>query len=668
MSSRPSGIAAIGAVPWGTHFCQFYETKQDLADVLGPYFKAGLEAHEHCMWVTSEPLTAGEARAVLRGVLPSVDRYLDGGQLEILPYTAWYLRDGQFDAGCVLEGWRDRLNQALARGLAGLRLTGNTFWLEGAAAWQSFMDYEAAVDRMLGRYAMLALCTYALGRCGATEILDVIKNHEFALIKRSGRWDVIQSQARKELQAALRASEEKYERLFHGVPVGIAVTTLTEGRFLDVNEALLEMGGYRREDLLGRTVHEVAAWGRPEARAQFLAALTATGRVRDFEATLRRKSGAPLTVLVSAHILPVGQEPVIVSAILDISDRVQAEAARRESQARYHDLFTSMEEGFALHEMLFDLAGAPLDYRFLEVNPAFSRLTGLKAADVVGRTVKEVLPDIEPAWIARYGAIVQTGRGERFQAPAAALGRWYEGYAYPVGGRRFAVTFTDITDRKAAEAALRQSLADKEALLREVNHRVKNNLQMLCDLLYLQMEGTADADKEGLLRETYGRIYAIARLHEQLYQSMESGQVHLPTYLGRLVGGFEDLYTAVPITLDAPTEDLALDVDRAIHVGLILTELLTNAMKHAFVAPGILARVDVTLRVEGDAAQLRVRDTGIGLPKDLDIEHAKSLGLRIVHILARRLNAAVEIESTEGTTFTLTFPRHADAPREPSAT
>jgi PAS domain S-box-containing protein len=225
----------------------------------------------------------------------------------------------------------------------------------------------------------------------------------------------------------------------------------------------------------------------------------------------------------------------------------------------------------------------------------------------------------------------------------------------------------DITDRREAEAGLRQAVADKETLLREVHHRVKNNLQMICDMLYLQMEGFRDAEKTGVLRDTYGRIYAIARLHEQLFQSMQSGQVQLPAYLEHLVGGFGSLYPGVPITLDAPARDCTLDMDRAIHVGLIVNELVTNALKHAFPNGRGHGRVTVRLRPLGDRLELQVRDNGIGLSGEADPLQGGSLGLRIVHILARRLEAAVTTETRHGACFTITFPRWTEAPREPVA-
>jgi len=208
---RNSGIDVIGGVPWGTHFCQFYQTKQDLIDILVPYFKAGLESNEFCMWVTSEPLVVAEAEEAMRKAVNDFDEYLRREQIEIIPYNEWYLLGGTFDDDRVLKGWVSKLEQALARGYSGLRLTGNTFWLE-RNHWQAFTEYEAKVNDVIGKYKMLAICTYSLEKCDGTAVIDVVKNHQFALIKQEGKWDIIESAIYKQAKQALLENEQDLNR------------------------------------------------------------------------------------------------------------------------------------------------------------------------------------------------------------------------------------------------------------------------------------------------------------------------------------------------------------------------------------------------------------------------------------------------------------------------
>ena len=214
---RKTGIDIIGDVPWGTHLCQFYETREDLVDILVPYFKAGLENNEFCMWITSEPLKVEDAKATLKKVVKNLDNFIKKGQIEILDYSQWYTKSGRFEAERVLQGWVVKEEQAVKRGFDGLRLTGNTFWLE-KKDWRAFADYEVTVDGIIGQHRMLAICTYSLDKCGASEVIDVVSNHEYALIKRGGKWEIIESAERKRAGEALQRSESKYKTLVENLP------------------------------------------------------------------------------------------------------------------------------------------------------------------------------------------------------------------------------------------------------------------------------------------------------------------------------------------------------------------------------------------------------------------------------------------------------------------
>jgi len=207
---RNSGIDIIGDMPWGTHFCQFYQTTEDLIDILVPYFKAGLENNEFCMWITSQPLSVEGAKEVLRSVVPDLGVYLEKGQIEIIPYAHWYSKEGTFDSEIALNDWVEKLNQALANGYEGLRLTENTLGME-KKDWSDFAAYEEKLDNIVGNYQMISLCTYCFDRCNTTEIIDVVVNHQFALIKRDGKWEQIESSKRKKAEetATLQSIERK---------------------------------------------------------------------------------------------------------------------------------------------------------------------------------------------------------------------------------------------------------------------------------------------------------------------------------------------------------------------------------------------------------------------------------------------------------------------------
>lgn len=243
---RRSGIDFIGDISWGTHFCQFYDTPQDLIDILVPYFKEGLASNEFCMWVTSEPLQVDQATEALRAAVPDLDNYIRRGQIEILDYSQWYTRSGKFSADEVLRGWVDKLNAALKQGYEGLRLTGNTFWLE-RADWDDFTRYEETIDSVIGQYPMMAICTYSLQKCSVLEILDVVTNHQFALIKRSGQWQIIKSAQQLKIAQALQESELRYEITLASIGDAVIATDVL-GRITFMNAVA--------EKLTGWTFHE----------------------------------------------------------------------------------------------------------------------------------------------------------------------------------------------------------------------------------------------------------------------------------------------------------------------------------------------------------------------------------------------------------------------------
>jgi signal transduction histidine kinase len=191
MASPVSPAVDFTDLPWGTHVCHFYSTPQDLLDTLTPFFKAGLEKHEYCLWVVSASVTPDQAVAALRSNIPEVDRYLSEGAFEVIPAPEWYLKDGAFDAARVIQAWQDKLEDALARGYAGMRINGNEDWLNGDL-WRDFAAYERSLDQWIRGLPMIVICSYPLGE-GAIQILDVARAHQFALAKRRGEWEVLET-------------------------------------------------------------------------------------------------------------------------------------------------------------------------------------------------------------------------------------------------------------------------------------------------------------------------------------------------------------------------------------------------------------------------------------------------------------------------------------------
>src|SRR5438093_3082134 len=202
--TRTNGIDVVGdMVAWGAHFCFFYETREDLVDTLISYCKSGLESGEYCMWIVAEPLSVGEAKDALKTAVPDLDRHLADSRLELASARDWFLPGGSFDGKRLTRSWYEKLASVSARGYAGMRVTGDTTWLT-RKDWSHFCDYEDGLNEVIGNQRLAVLCTYPLAGCGAPQILDVVKTHQFVLARRHGNWDVVETAALKRAKAELK--------------------------------------------------------------------------------------------------------------------------------------------------------------------------------------------------------------------------------------------------------------------------------------------------------------------------------------------------------------------------------------------------------------------------------------------------------------------------------
>jgi hypothetical protein len=208
---RKTGVEVVGDIPWGSHFCLFYETRADLLETVVSYCKAGLENQEFCLWVVAEPLAVEDATRELKRSMPDLDQYLSEQSLEIVAAHDWYLQDGTFDLKRVIRGWNEKLARASARGYAGVRVTGDTAWLE-KKDWKDFCEYEESLNLAVANQRLAVLCTYPLAACGAAEILDVVRTHQFAVTKRRGGWDVIETAGHKQAKAEIKRLNEELEQ------------------------------------------------------------------------------------------------------------------------------------------------------------------------------------------------------------------------------------------------------------------------------------------------------------------------------------------------------------------------------------------------------------------------------------------------------------------------
>ena len=192
MNKRRTGIPNVESAKWGEHMCVFFRTKSELLDLVVPYIKAGLEDNEFCMWITGGPVNERDAFEALENVLPNAHEYLAKRQLEILPHSQWYLSSGVFNAQIVLENWVSKARHSEQKGFAGIRITGDPFWLHSEADWKAFGCYEHAVQKAISTERVIALCTYPMAICQSKHVVDTIAAHSSALHPVDDQWQRLQ--------------------------------------------------------------------------------------------------------------------------------------------------------------------------------------------------------------------------------------------------------------------------------------------------------------------------------------------------------------------------------------------------------------------------------------------------------------------------------------------
>jgi PAS domain S-box-containing protein len=343
----------------------------------------------------------------------------------------------------------------------------------------------------------------------------------------------------------------------------------------------------------------------------------------------------------------------VLSAIVDIS-------ARRRSEERFRRVVEA-----APNAMVMVSARGVIEM----VNAETEKVFGYDRAELLGKSIEILVP-------ARFRPQHPGLRGQFFSAPDSRpmgagrelFGLRKDGSEFPVelglnpietdDGTMVLSAIVDISDRKQKEESIRQALLEKDVLLSEVHHRVKNNLQIVHSLLDLQSAQVTDPQAIAMLRDSQNRIRSMSLIHQTLYQSKDFARVDFASFLDSLLPTLMASYNVAAnrIALTIEIEGVYLPLNQAIPCGLIVNELISNALKHAFPddRSGSI-KVESHLQSAGTAI-LSVSDDGIGLAETQDLDGSNTLGLTLVHLLARQLHGGIEIQRARPTRFELTFP------------
>lgn len=447
---------------------------------------------------------------------------------------------------------------------------------------------------------------------------------------------------------------------FDHIPVAIVVTD-RDGKIAMLNLQARHAFGYAPADILGKPVEILIPTrfrsAHPAYRSGFLAEPNARpmGAGRDLFAL--RSDGSEFPVEIGLNPIDTTQGTMVLSTIIDITER-------RRRQERFRQVVESAPNAM----VMINPAG-----RIVMVNAQAESVFGYTRDELIGQAVESLVPERfrehHPSFRAGFMA----------ESNARAMGAGRDLYARRKDGTEFPVeiglnpietddgpmvlsAIVDITERKHREERLRQALQEKDLLLGEIHHRVKNNLQIVYSLLDLQGMQQDDPGVRTILQNSQNRIRAMSLIHQTLYQAHDFARVDFQFFLDALLPTLVESYAVNvdAITLEVSAHQVQLPIGTAIPCGLVVNELVTNALKHAFPdARRGRIRVELAYQQAGKAV-LSVSNDGAPIPAELNLQRTTSLGLQLVHLLTRQLGGELEVERHPLTRFTMRFPFEED--------
>jgi PAS domain S-box-containing protein len=457
-----------------------------------------------------------------------------------------------------------------------------------------------------------------------------------------------------EERKALRKSEQlmnSFMDLYNSITDAIYLVS-EEGYIINVNDGLTKTFGYERKEVLGKPPKFLSASGKfSEENMREFQNRARNGEAVSYEGWGEKKNGEVFPTEVLMNSGTYLDKEVIIIVERDVSERLLSNQELKQRESMFSNLFHASPIGIAQLDHHAEIEN---------VNQSFEEIFGYTQDEIKGLELdKLIVPDDEyndaielsRSEIAKvYSGKRRTKSGNIIDVIVCAVPVIMDGVIIAMYG-----IYVDITDRKRAEEKLKSNLREKEVLLAEIHHRVKNNLAVITGLLELQALNTENDDAQKVLKDSQMRVNSIALVHELLYQSDDFSKVNISNYIKDLTRVISNSLErqAIPVHIDFDLDLIELEITQAIPCGLILNEVLTNSYKHAFVGRDE-GRISISFKKQGTYLHFKISDNGIGLP-DNDLDNERSLGMTLVKTLGKQLKSEVTIESIEGASFEYMF-------------
>jgi len=464
---------------------------------------------------------------------------------------------------------------------------------------------------------------------------------------------------RKRAEELLRESEGRYRTLFENATEGLFLTT-PEGRYINVNPSTARMFRYSSPEDMINSVTDIGRqiYAHPEDRDTFISIMAEQGKCEGMEVEMVRKDKNRIWIRMNVHVVRDGQGNILHydGTCVDITESRRIEEALKKSENEFKSLFDASPTGIGLLK----------DRRLLKVNTQLVKMLGYTPDDLLGKSVQEFYADDDEfnrVGETIYGMVEQSGVGEIETRLRNKSGLMIDVYIRASAVDRHdaaagtIITVQDITERKRAEEALGKALQEKETLFHELQHRMKNTLMMIKSILSIEIEHSGRADTQAVLENIKGRIESLAFLYTILSQSKSLTEVSLDEYINSIAVSLADscISGINSVKIEKQCDHLVTNVKSAAAWGLIVNELLTNALKYAY-PKGESGVILIQLKKRDSDIMLSISDTGAGPAADFDIDEPKGLGLLLVKMLARQLGGELSFKRGKDNVFMITAP------------